>query len=77
MDALHGMVYGVDSVSREGDEVRYQLTQSLYFDPPGATSAMGGAMVANFRQKVTVRHEDDGWRIAAFENTFVNSDSRR
>jgi len=79
MEAHRGTKYDVESSTRtpEGD-VALVVKETIAFDPAGITSGIGGAMFAVFRHKATVRKTSDGWRVVAFEPTFVEmGDMRR
>jgi hypothetical protein len=72
MEAFRGTQYTVESRTREGDEMRLVVVQTIRFDPPGATTGIGGAMWARYRDEATVKKTPDGWRVASFEPTFVD-----
>jgi hypothetical protein len=73
MEALRGTSYKLESKSRShGGDVELRVMQSVFFDPPGMTSAIGGAMVARFRDTATVRKTPDGWKVVAFEPTYLD-----
>jgi len=78
MEAFRGTRYAVESrhESPSGD-VELVVVQSIFFDPPGVTTGIGGAMVARFRQTATVRKSPDGWRVVAFEPTFLDMEEIR
>jgi hypothetical protein len=46
--------------------------QTIRFDPPGRTTGIGGAAWAKYRDEATVRKTAEGWRVTAFEPTFVD-----
>jgi hypothetical protein len=72
MEAFRGTLYAVGSKTRNDDgDVELFVTQTVLFDPPGMTTALGGAMFARFHEAATVRDTPDGWRVVAFEPTFV------
>jgi hypothetical protein len=78
MEAFHGTRYAIDSVtsSPEGDVV-IAAKQTIGFDPPGVTSAVGGAMFAVFRHQATLHKTSEGWKITAFEPTFLEAGETR
>ncbi len=72
MEAFRGTRYSVESKTRSDvGDVEFVVNQTILFDPPGATTAIGGAMFARYRHAATVHKTDDGWRVVAFEPTFV------
>jgi len=79
MEAYRGTKYAVLSSTRtpEGD-VSLIVKETIAFDPAGITSGIGGAMFAVFRHVATVRRTAGGWKVVAFEPTFVEmGDMRR
>jgi hypothetical protein len=72
MEAFRGTRYAVESKKRseDGDFV-FVVSQTIFFDPPGVTSGIGGAMYAHYRDEATVRKTDDGWRVVAFEPAYL------
>ena len=72
MEAFRGTQYTVESRTRDGDEMRLTVVQTIRFDPPGATTGIGGAMWARYRDEATVKKTSDGWRVTSFEPTFVD-----
>ncbi|MEP6995507.1 MAG: hypothetical protein ABI968_13365 [Acidobacteriota bacterium] len=78
MEAFRGERYAVESQTRSsGGAVELKVLQTIFFDPPGITSGIGGAMLAHFRHKATVRKTSDGWRVVAFEPTYLDMASVR
>ena len=72
IEALHGIRSTVESSSpREDGEVEIEAKQTIAFDPPGITSAIGGAMIMSFHHIARLRKTDDGWKVVAFEPTFI------
>jgi hypothetical protein len=57
----------------DGD-IAIHAVQTVLFNPVGVESAIRPAMYATLKQVVTLRKEDAGWRVVAFENTFVSMD---
>ncbi|KAA0256626.1 MAG: hypothetical protein EDX89_00565 [Acidobacteria bacterium] len=73
MDARHGIVTGVESKAKTPDgDVVLHGRQSVWFDPPGVSSALGGAMVATFTHDVTLRETPAGWKVVAFDAKRVS-----
>src|SRR5262245_40097566 len=70
MEAFRGTLYAVESRTKspEGD-TELVVRQTILFDPPGATTGIGGAMFARFRHVARVRNTGDGWRVVGFEPT--------
>ena len=60
-----------------GGEVRLTMGQIVSFDPPGQTSGFASSMAATFRHLVTMKKMADGWKVAAFEPTFLDAASTR
>ena len=78
MEAFRGTLYAVES--REpvsGDDVAFVVRQTILFDPPGMTTGIGGAMFARYRHEATVRKTSEGWRVVAFEPTFLEMGETR
>jgi hypothetical protein len=72
MEAFRGTRYSVESKTRnDGGDVELVVNQTIFFDPPGVTTGIGGAMFARYRHAATVRRTADGWRVVAFEPTFI------
>jgi hypothetical protein len=75
---IHGTSYQLESEEKvDNGNIRLKVKQVLYFDPPGATSAMGGAMAAIFKQDAMMQKSDDGWKVAEFESEFVEAKETR
>jgi hypothetical protein len=50
----------------------------IAFDPPGITSAIGGAMVMSFHHSVRLRKTSEGWKVVAFHPALLEmSEVRR
>ncbi len=73
IEAFRGTRYDVESrtSSPEGD-VLLEVRQTILFDPPGVTTGIGGAMVTHFHDAATVRKTAEGWRVVAFEPTYLD-----
>lgn len=73
IEAFRGTRYSVDSRSRTADgDVELEVKQTIHFDPPGTTTAIGGAMYIHFHHAATVRRTPDGWRVVSFEPTYLD-----
>ena len=73
MEALRGDRYSIESKTRTPEgEIALVVKQTVHFDPPGATTGIGGAMYAHFRHTASVRKTPDGWRVVAFEPVFLD-----
>ena len=78
MEAFRGTLYAVESREpASGDGVAFVVRQTILFDPPGATTGIDGAMFARYRHEATVRKTSDGWRVIAFEPTFLEMGEMR
>jgi hypothetical protein len=71
MEAFRGTRYSVESKTRSGGDVELVVNQTIFFDPPGATTGIGGAMFARYRHAATVRKTPEGWRVVAFDPTYL------
>jgi hypothetical protein len=72
MEAFRGTRYELESKRRSDDgDFHFVVRQTIFFDPPGVTSGIGGAMYARYRDEATARKTADGWRIVAFEPTYL------
>jgi hypothetical protein len=66
-----GIRYTHESETKTSDgSVTIQAMQSVHFDPPGATSAMG-ALIAKYRQTVTLSKSSGKWMVTSFKEEFV------
>lgn len=78
VDAFHGFQTSVVSRAKsDSGDVEIEASQAIEFDPPGATSALGGAAVANFRHLATLRKTGEGWKVIAFSPECVDVVLRR
>lgn len=78
MEALRGSRSSLESRAKgPGGEEVLTMHQVVAFDPPGATTGIGGAMAATFRHVVTMRKTAAGWRVTAFEPKFLDAVSTR
>ena len=73
MEAFRGTTYSLKSRSRspQGD-VWLEVHETIFFDPPGATTAIGGAMWTRFRHDATVTKTSEGWRVTSFDATYLD-----
>jgi len=73
MEAFRGTRYSVKSRSRSSDgDVLLEVQETIFFDPPGVTTAIGGAMWTRFRHDATVRKTGEGWRVTSFDATYLD-----
>jgi hypothetical protein len=73
MEAFRGKRYVYESETRtESGDVELQVHQTIFFDPPGITSAIGGAMYTGIRHTATLRNTADGWKVVAFEPKYLD-----
>jgi hypothetical protein len=78
MEAFRGTRYSVESKARSGEgDFELVVNQTIFFDPPGVTSGIGGAMFARYRHAATVRKTAEGWRVVAFEPTYLEMGEMR
>jgi hypothetical protein len=72
IEAWRGVGYTIESSSKgEDGGTAIEAKQTIAFDPPGATTAMGGAMLMSFHHSVRLRKTGEGWRVVAFEPAFL------
>ena len=76
---IRDLSYVVNSQTRsaDGEEVAFDVTQTLAFNPPGVESAIRAAMKATFHQTATVRKTGSGWKVVAFKSDFTGSSENR
>src|SRR6476646_8472350 len=73
MEAFRGTRYLYESERRtDTGDLELQVLQTIFFDPPGTTSAIGGAMYTGIRHTATLRSTADGWRVVAFEPKYLD-----
>ena len=78
VDAWHGFSTSVNSSSKNADgDVELDVEQTIAFDPPGATTGIGGAVVGKFHHVATLRKTPDGWKVIAFKPECVSVTSAR
>jgi hypothetical protein len=73
MEALGGSRVTLDSRSAGPDGTVLTMSQVVAFDPPGRTSGFANAMAATFRHVVTMKKTAEGWKVTAFQPTFVDA----
>jgi hypothetical protein len=72
IDAWRGIGYTIESASRSDDgDVAIEAKQTIAFDPPGATTGIGGAMLMSFHHSARLHKTTQGWKVVAFEPTFI------
>ena len=73
LEVFHGTLYQVESKERLPDgDVQLEVKQTIFFDPAGVTSAIGGAMATHIHHSATVRRTAEGWRVVAFEPKYLD-----
>ena len=73
IEAWRGVTYTIESSSKEeGGDVALEAKQRLAFDPPGSTSAIGGAMWVSFHHSAKLRRTSGGWKVVAFTPKFLD-----
>ena len=73
IEAWRGVSYTIESSSKgEDGDVALEAKQRLAFDPPGITTAIGGAMWVSFHHSAKLRHTSNGWKVVAFTPTFID-----
>lgn len=71
VEALDAVRYSHESETKNPDgTVTIQAIQTVRFDPPGATSAMG-AMSAKYRQTAVLRKSGDQWKVTSIKSEFL------
>jgi len=78
MEALRGSRCSLEArTTRPDGDAVLTMRQVVAFDPPGMTTGLGGAMAASFRHAITMRETPEGWKVAAFEPTFLDAVATR
>lgn len=78
MEALRGSRLTIESrVGQPGGDVLVTAREFVFFDPPGVTSALSGAMVADIRHVARMRKTTAGWRIVEWKPEFLGARSTR
>jgi hypothetical protein len=74
VEALRGSRHRIESrASAPGGEIALTAHVVVFFDPPGVTSGVGGAMKASFRHLIRMKKTAAGWRVVAFEPEFLEA----
>jgi hypothetical protein len=77
MEAFRGTTYALEvEESLPNGDLRREVNQTIYFDPPGVTTGVGGAMYTHIHHSATLRKTPDGWRVVAFLPRFVDMGER-
>ena len=78
MEALGGSRTAVEfRTNGPSGEVILTMNQTVAFDPPGQTSGFASSMAASFRHVLTMKKMPAGWKVAAFQPTFLDAVSTR
>jgi len=78
MEAYRGTSQELESRESAPDgAVVLTVLQSVYYDPPGVTSGVGGAGVATIRHVARMKKTTDGWRIVEWTPEFLDAKPRR
>ena len=78
MEAFRGERYAIESKTRlPGGDLRIEARQTIFFDPPGATTGIGGAMYTHIHHSVTLRDNGAGWKVVAFKAAYVDMGETR
>lgn len=73
LEAFRGTRYEIETKTRlPGGDLRLEVKQTIFFDPPGATTAIGGAMLTHIHHSATLRNTGDGWKVVAFEPRYLD-----
>jgi hypothetical protein len=73
VDAFHGFKTSVNNSSTNASgDLDLDVEQSIAFDPPGATSGIGGAAVGKFHHVATLKKTPGGWKVIAFTPECVS-----
>ena len=78
MEAFRGERYAIESKTRlPGGDLHIEARQTIFFDPPGATTGIGGAMFTHIHHSVTLRGGGAKWKVVAFEAAYVDMGETR
>ena len=78
MEALRGSRQEAETREDASDgTVVLTVKQFVQYDPPGITSGVGGAAVAEVRHVARMKKTAEGWRVAEWTPTFLNAHSSR
>ena len=69
---VHGVDFSIESELPRGSSVVITAVQTVAYDPPGVTSALGGAAKANVRQTAEMTETEDGWKVISFEPVLLD-----
>ncbi|HEY6146166.1 MAG TPA: hypothetical protein VIZ69_00650 [Thermoanaerobaculia bacterium] len=73
MEAFRGTRYRYEKETvSDGGDLELEVHQTIFFDPPGITSAIGGAMYTGIQHSATLRNTPEGWRVIAFEPRYID-----
>jgi hypothetical protein len=73
VDAFMGYTFARESETKNPDgTVTIVALESVRFDPPGVTSAMGG-MISKYRQTATLSKGSGKWLVTSFSSDFVET----
>jgi hypothetical protein len=73
IDAFHGTRYTIESKTRSrGGDLQLEARQTILFDPPGAFTGIGGAMLTHIHHSATLRKTADGWKVVTFEPRYLD-----
>ena len=73
LESFRGTRYEIETKTRlPGGDIRLEVKQTIFFDPPGATTAIGGAMLTHIHHSATLRQTAGGWKVVAFEPTYLD-----
>ncbi len=78
VEHIHATDYQIESETKSADgNVNLRVKQILYFDPPGVTSAIGGAVAAIFRQNAVLQKTGGTWKVIEFDSEFIETKETR
>jgi hypothetical protein len=78
LEVFHGTLYQVESKERLPDgDFQLEVKQTIFFDPAGVTSAIGGAMATHIHHSATLRKTAEGWKVVAFEPKYLDMGTLR
>jgi len=73
LESFRGTRYEIESKTRLPDgALLLEAKQTIFFDPAGMTTAIGGAMLTHVHHSATLRQTTDGWKVVAFEPTYID-----
>ena len=78
MEAFHGESYEIESRTTQPDgSVQLEVKQTIRFDPPGATTGVGGAMWTTIHHSANLRRSPQGWKVSAFKAQYLDMGETR